>query len=213
MLNEKKLDWLLALTVFLVSFGIYFSTMAPSLSFWDCGELIAASHVLGNPHPPGNPFLLLVWRLFIIVLPFAEVAARTNMLSVVTSALVAMMASLIVLKAMRLVFATGGLNRFALYMGALVAGFLVAFSASHWFSAVETETGGPSMLFVMLTTWLSLRWYELRGTRHADRIMLIIGYLAFLGFGIHLFAFIAVPVFFILMLIDPVARRNIPLIA
>lgn len=213
MLNEKKLDWLLALTVFLISFGIYFSTMAPSLSFWDCGELIAASHVLGNPHPPGNPLLLLVWRLFIIVLPFAEVAARTNMLSVVTSALVAMMASLIVLKAMRLLFATGGLNRFALYMGALIAGFLVAFSDSHWFSAVETETGGPSMLFVMLVTWMSLRWYELRGTRRADRLMLLIGYVAFLGFGVHLFAFIAIPVFFVFLLLDPTSRRNVPLLA
>lgn len=212
MLNDKKLDWLLALTVFLISFGIYFSTMAPTLSFWDCGELIAAAHVLGNPHPPGNPLLLLVWRLFIVVLPFAEVAARTNMLSVVTSALVAMMASLIVLKAMRIVFAKGGLNRFALYSGALVAGFLVAFSDSHWFSAVETETGGPSMLFVMLITWMSLRWYELRGTRR-DRMMLLIGYVAFLGFGIHLFAFIAMPVFFLMMLFDAESRRNFPLLA
>lgn len=212
MLKDKKLDWLLALTVFLISFGIYFSTMAPSLSFWDCGELIAASHILGNPHPPGNPLLLLMWRLFIIVLPFAEVAARTNMLSVVTSALVAMMASLIVLKAMRMLFVNGGLNRFALYMGALIAGFLVAFSDSHWFSAVETETGGPSMLFVMLTTWMSLRWYELRGSRRADRLMLLIAYVAFLGFGIHLFAFIAIPVFFVFMLLDPTSRRNIPLL-
>src|SRR5690606_13141946 len=206
MLNEKKLDWLLALTVFLVSFGIYFSTMAPSLSFWDCGELIAASHVLGNPHPPGNPFLLLVWRLFIIVLPFAEVAARTNMLSVVTSALVAMMASLIVLKSMRLLFPGGGLNRFAMYTGALIGGFLVAFSDSHWFSAVETETGGPAMLFVMLITWMSLRWYELRGSQRADRLMLLIGYVAFLGFGVHLFAFIAIPVFFVFLLLDPTSR-------
>src|SRR5690554_534234 len=63
MLNDKKLDWLLALTVFLISFGIYFSTMAPSLSFWDCGELIAASHILGNPHPPGNPLLPIGRRL------------------------------------------------------------------------------------------------------------------------------------------------------
>jgi Flp pilus assembly protein TadD len=213
MLNDKKLDWLLALTVFLISFGVYFSTMAPTLSFWDCGELIAASHVLGNPHPPGNPLLLLVWRFFIIVVPFAEIAARTNLLSVLTSALVAVLASLIVLKSMRLVFPQGGLNKFALYSGALIAGFLVAFSDSHWFSAVETETGGPSMLFVMLITWLSLRWYELRGSQRADRLMLLIGYLAFLGFGVHLFAFIAMPVFFGMLLLDSESRRNIPLLA
>jgi len=212
MLNDKKLDWLLALTVFLISFGVYFSTMAPTLSFWDCGELIAASHTLGNPHPPGNPLLLLMWRLFIIVIPFAEVAARTNLFSVLTSALVAMMASLIVLKAMRLAFAGGGLNRVALYSGALVGGFLVAFSDSHWFSAVETETGGPSMLFVMVITWLTLTWYEKRGTNVADRLMLLIGYIAFLGFGVHLFALVSLPMFFAMLLINPESRKNIPLL-
>ena len=213
MLNEKKTDLLVALTVFFAAFIVYFSTMAPTVAWWDCGELIAASHVLGNPHPPGNPFLLLVWRLFIVVLPFTEVAARANMVSVVTSALVAMMASLIVLKAMRLIFTSGGLNRTALTLGALVGGFMVAFSDSHWFSAVETETGGPSMLFVMVITWMTLRWFELRGSLKADRMMLLIGYIAFLGFGAHLFAFIAVPVFFLALFFDPDTRRNIPLLA
>src|SRR5690606_28075930 len=110
----------------------------------------------------------------------------------------------------RLMYPQGGLNRFALYAGALIGGLLVAFSDTHWFSAVETETGGPSMLFVTLITWLSLHWYGVRGTPLADRLFLLIGYLAFLGFGVHLFAFIVVPVFAAFLLFDADMRRNVP---
>ncbi len=212
MLNEKKLDWILALTVFLAAFAVYFSTMAPTVSFWDCGELIAASHILGNPHPPGNPFFTLLIRAFIIVLPFAEIAARANFVSVVTMALAATMASLFVLKALRILFRNGAMNRFAMYTGALVGGFLVAFSDTIWFSAVEAEAYGAAMLIVMTVSWLSLHWYEHRGTPKADRTLLLMAYTGFLGVGIHLFSLVTLPIVGIFMVCDKETRKNIPLI-
>ncbi|HEX2612192.1 MAG TPA: DUF2723 domain-containing protein [Fibrobacteria bacterium] len=212
MRNDKKIDWILAGLIFLVSAVVYYTTMAPTLSFWDCGELISSAKTLGNPHPPGNPLLILMWRVFIMVIPFTEVAARTNLFSVVTSALVASFAFLIVIKALRMVFPEGGINRFAVYAGGLIGAFLVAFSDTEWFSAVETETNGPSMLFVMIITWLSLRWYEQRGTWRADRLLLMIGYLAFLGFGVHLFALVTLPMVGLFLLLDKETRSNIPLL-
>jgi len=212
MLNEKKLDKVLALTVFAIAFAVYFSTMAPTVSFWDCGELIAASNILGNPHPPGNPLLTLMMRAFIMVVPLAEKAARANFLSVVTTALAVMTSFLFVLKSARLLFKGSELNRFALYAGGLIGAFLVGFGDTLWFSAVEAEAYGSSMSLVMVISWLTLHWYEKRGTPTADRALILIGYLGFLGMGIHPFSFITIPVVGLFLLLDKETRSNIPLL-
>jgi len=60
---------IVAFFVWLVAVVVYWLTKAPTLSFWDCGEFIAASHVLGVPHPPGTPLYVLFGRL-ISLIPF-----------------------------------------------------------------------------------------------------------------------------------------------
>ncbi|MCK4308186.1 DUF2723 domain-containing protein [candidate division WOR-3 bacterium] len=68
--------------IFAVVFGVYLYTVAPSLSFWDCGEYIACAHSLGVPHPPGSPLHVLIRKIFTLI-PFGrEIGFRANMLSV-----------------------------------------------------------------------------------------------------------------------------------
>ncbi|MDY0145206.1 MAG: DUF2723 domain-containing protein [Kiritimatiellia bacterium] len=58
----RRTDWAAFWIVLLVSFGVYFYTLAPTLTLEDSGELAVASDYLGVPHPPGYPiWTLLTW--------------------------------------------------------------------------------------------------------------------------------------------------------
>ena len=63
-------------------------TLAPTTQFWDTSEYIAAGHIVGIPHPPGNPLFVLLarsWELLLTPTGLA-VAIRTNLLSATCSA-------------------------------------------------------------------------------------------------------------------------------
>src|SRR5690606_25983074 len=210
MLNDKQLQLVMTLAVFAVSLGVYLVTMAPPVAFWDCGELIGASNILGNPHPPGNPLFTILARVFILVVPLQEAAARVNFASSLTSALTVMVAFLFIIKLLGILF-EGKLSRFATYCSAVIGASLISFSDTFWFNAVEAEVYGTSMLVVILISWLTLDWYERRGTPKAKRNLILICYLAFLGMGVHPFSFISIPVVAVFLLwADKDLRTDIP---
>src|SRR3990172_8269054 len=96
--SEKKRTILGCIFVFLATFIVYSLTIAPTVSFWDCGEFIACSYILGVAHPPGSPMFLLIGRVFTLFPVFDQVALRTNMISVLFSALCTSLMFLILLK-------------------------------------------------------------------------------------------------------------------
>ncbi|HEX6575092.1 MAG TPA: DUF2723 domain-containing protein, partial [Gemmatimonadaceae bacterium] len=70
----------------LLVFILYYITLSPSAWMWDTGEYMAASKVLGLPHPPGNPFFMLVAHVFgELPLP-GGYAQRINTMAAVASA-------------------------------------------------------------------------------------------------------------------------------
>ena len=71
-----------ALAVFL----LYLITLAPSTAMWDASEYIAAAYTMGIPHPPGNPFFVIVGRVFSLLPIAPNVAMRINILAAVCSA-------------------------------------------------------------------------------------------------------------------------------
>ena len=67
-------------------FVLYLITLAPSTAMWDTSEYIAAAYTFGLPHPPGNPFFVLLGRFFAILPIAPNVAMRINILAGLSSA-------------------------------------------------------------------------------------------------------------------------------
>src|SRR4030067_941608 len=96
--TANRISLVLSLLVFGLTFFVYLITLAPTVTFWDCGELIDSSYTLGIPHPPGSPLYVLIGRLFSL-LPFGDqVAFRINLASAFFASLTAVIGFLTVVK-------------------------------------------------------------------------------------------------------------------
>ncbi|HQR18063.1 MAG TPA: DUF2723 domain-containing protein [Gemmatimonadales bacterium] len=173
----------------------YVFTLAPSVTFWDAGELIASMHNLGIPHPPGTPLFVLLGHTWAALLPVGEYAWRTNLMSATFSALAAAGFFLVAEDALR----RGTLEmapaprRLVTIGGGMAAGLMAAFTYTHWQNSNETEVYSIATFTIALICWLCLRWREARGTEGAVRLILLIVYLAGISMGNHLLALLVGP--------------------
>src|SRR6476661_3432930 len=71
----------------LLVFLLYLATLAPSVAMWDTGEYMASVKVLGLPHPPGNPFFMLLGHAFASLPIPVSYAAKINILAALASAI------------------------------------------------------------------------------------------------------------------------------
>jgi len=203
--QAKLIENLVGALVFVIALLTFFSTIAPTVSFWDCGEYIAASYTLGIPHPPGNPLYILVARIFTMIFFWTQqVAFRINLLSVVTAAITALFLHKIVVFAMKDWF--GELDEKWKVATVNIAGFVGAlfgvFNYTFWFSAVESSVYIPAILTIVLNIYIVLIWAKSK-EENRDRYLVLFAYLAFLGIGLHMMAMFALmPIFLYILLVD-----------
>jgi len=197
--NSGKFDYTNAIIgglVFIIAFTVYYLTKAPTFSFWDCGEFIASSYILGIPHPPGTPLYILIGRVFSILPIAADIAVRINLFSVAGGAGSALFGYLIVVRMIRLWFSDRNdiYNRIIVYIGGFTGALFMAFSNTNWTNSVESEVYSPAMLIMLAIFWLALKYYESKETAQGSKYVILIAYLAILGVGIHLTLYLIIPV-------------------
>ena len=194
-MREGHLNRVLAGSVFAASFLAYFSTMAETVSYWDCGEFIATSYILGVPHPPGSPLFLIIGRIFSMIPFSSDIAFRVNLISPLVSALSVMFLYLIIVQLVTLFRGSPDKSeeRWIVYGSGVVGALIFAFTDSHWFNAVEAEVYAMSTLTTAVVAWLILHWAERADKPGNERFVLMISYVLGLATGIHLLNLLALP--------------------
>ncbi len=191
--SRERAWW--AAAAFGVVFTSYLVTLAPTLTFWDAGEFITATHVLGIPHPPGTPLFVLlghVWGLLPLGMSYA---AKLNVFSALASSLAAFFYYLVVAAIVDRLDAGAGwgvprvLRRFA----ALVAVALGSWALTQWYNSTETEVYNLALMTIGLVTFLSFHWSEHLADGKDWNLLLLVVYLMGLSVGNHLMALLALP--------------------
>jgi len=211
--NEKRMVKIFGFLSFMAALIPYLMTVAPTVSFWDCGEFIACGATLSVPHPPGAPLFILLNRIATMFFTFInEPSLRINLISPVSGAFTALFIFLSINRMIRFFFDPSKEENTFLKLAPILGGFAGAlfssYSFSAWFNNVEAEVYGVANAVLALMFWLGLKWYDYRGTRQGDRILLLITYIGYLGIGFQLYTVIPIPFIFLFVLLNDEEKRK-----
>jgi tetratricopeptide (TPR) repeat protein len=186
-MTQKRMALGVGLLVFLWALWVYFTTLTPTVPFWDSGEFIAVSKILGVPHPPGTPFFVIIGRLATLV-PWATIAQRVNGLSALAAALTVLLTYFVGLRFIRLAQgpSRSRADEAIALVGAFVGAAMLAFSDSFWENSIEAEVYQMMSLAQILVFWLGLKWWEAHEQRPTVGPLLVAVYVMWLSVGLHL---------------------------
>ncbi len=211
-MNYKRLENILLYVLITITTGVYLYTVAPTLSFWDCGEFIGSAFTLAVPHPPGTPFYVLLGRAWLLlfgvisaILPISkEVAWHMNLLGLGFSVLTIGLLYKMMLKIFRM-FQKGN-NELNLIIIAFATCLGIAFFYTYWRNAIETEVYAAATFVFVLINYLAILWYDsVKQGAPKNKYLLLSFYLIFLSTGVHLTPFLIFIPFYIFIFI--VERR------
>jgi hypothetical protein len=199
MSNYQKFNNIGGWLIFAVASLVYFLTIEPTTSWWDCGEYIATAYKLQVGHPPGAPLFQMIGRFFSLFAfgNEANVALMINIMSALSSSFtILFLFWTISLLGKKMVKARGEMNDAKMFMvlgSACVGALAYTFSDSFWFSAVEGEVYAMSSFFTALVFWAILKWEENADKASNMRWLILIAYLMGLSIGVHLLNLLAIP--------------------
>ena len=134
----------------LLTFAIYWLTLAPTLQVADAGEQIAAAHFMGISHPTGTPLYLLLMKFWESVFPFGTIAWRMNLLNALLSAVAI---GILAQRIFRLSLHWGASQGRAGLLS-LCLSLTLAYSQTFWYESVAASSCVLHYFLVIL--WLTL---------------------------------------------------------
>ena len=198
----KKLNNLIGWLAGIIATVVYFMTMEPTVSWWDCGEYISTSFKLQVGHPPGAPLFQMLGRFFTLFAggDVTKAAMMVNAMSAICSGLtIVFLFWSITMIARKIAMKDGEDAPWVNKIGVLLAGFVGAmaytFTESFWFNAVEGEVYAMSSFFTAVTFWAILKWERVADEPGSSRWIIFIAFLIGLSIGVHLLNLLCIPAF------------------
>ena len=171
-------------------FLLYLVTLSPSTAMWDTSEYIAAAYILGIPHPPGNPFFILIGRVATILPLGVSIATKVNILAALSSAIASGVWFLITERVLVHWFP----QRWQRVAGGALAALLGATAFTVWSQSVVNEkVYTVSLAFFAIVAWLTVRWCDDPDDPKANKLLILVAYLLGLGYANHPAGFLAGP--------------------
>jgi len=190
------------------AFLLYVWTLAPTTWFWDTSEYIATAHILGIPHPPGNPLFVVVAKVWSLLLAPTglEVAVRINLLAATTSALATGFFFLVTYRILKGWIGEDvkeiWVRRMPL-IGAWLGALMGATAFTVWNqSNVNEKVYTLSVLGIAVVSWLAIRWADRKDEPGAGWLLVLAVYLMVLGSTNHLMALLPAPALGVLILLE-----------
>jgi len=186
-MNDRRVRIIIFAAVFAVVLVAYLSTVGPTAAFWDCGELIAVSCIMGVPHPPGTPLFVTIGRIFAMLPTSPEYAFRINLIPVLFGAFSCGLIYLLVIKLISL-YANPErrYDKWLPHVAGVFGALSCAFAFSFWDNSVEAEVYGPCVVVALSVLYMALVWRDhLKRVGGDNRLILAAIFLLFLSTGIH----------------------------
>jgi len=194
-----KINNILGWSVFAIATLVYFLTLEPTASWWDCGEYISTAFKLQVGHPPGAPLFQMIGRFFSLFAfnNLSRVALMVNAMSAICSGFTIMFLFWSITMLAQKMFPEDkpitAFQKWSILGSGLVGALAYTFSDSFWFSAVEGEVYAMSSFFTAIVFWAILRWERDSDQPHHWRWLLLIAYLMGLSIGVHLLNLLTIP--------------------
>ncbi len=188
---------------FILPFTLYMLTLAPSVTFFDSGEFLAATASLGSAHSPGYPLFLMYAKPF-TWLPLGNIAFRINVATAVSSSLACLMVyvlTTLLLKKEALLL-DQRFNQIAIKCAGLAAAVSFAFTPRLWLQS-NHDKPYPLLAFIAAVIfYLLLQWQE-RYREGCERpsYIYVCTFLAGLSMGVHQTIVLLLPAWFLMIIL------------